>query len=273
MTSTRRASGTDVQLSHGHASDRGLRRELNEDSVIAAEPIFAVADGMGGHEAGEVASAICIRTLAESSIAGRSAPDFSAAQLQELLHQADEDIRSATGGKAGTTLSGVVLVQESGTPYWLCFNVGDSRTYKLSQGRLDQISVDHSEVQELVDLGHITAEEALVHPRRHVVVRALGTGDRNEADFWLLPVHEGDRILVCSDGLSGEVRGEEILEILGSRSDPQEAADALIEATLRMGARDNVSVVIVDAVAVGGGADGFTTSPRNSGSASETAGS
>ncbi|GAB3538377.1 protein phosphatase 2C domain-containing protein [Arthrobacter tecti] len=255
----------DIKLNVGYASDRGLKRELNEDSLIAAEPIFAVADGMGGHEAGEVASGICVRTLGESSIIGQHAPQFSAADLEELLRTADEQIRAETGGRAGTTLSGVVLVEESGMPYWLFFNVGDSRTYRLSQGRFGQISVDHSEVQELVDRGHITAAQAAGHPRRHVITRALGTGDDSEADYWLMPVETGDRILICSDGLSTEVPEERIYALLGSLRDPQQAADALVQETLRCGARDNVTVVVVDAHGVDGDADLHTTAPRSNG--------
>lgn len=251
----------DIKITVGYASDRGLKRQLNEDSLIAAEPIFAVADGMGGHEAGEVASGICVRTLGESGIIGTHAPKFSAADLEELIRTADEHIREETGGRAGTTLSGVVFVEESGMPYWLFFNVGDSRTYRLSQGRFGQISVDHSEVQEMVDRGHITQEQAAGHPRRHVITRALGTGDDSEADYWLMPVEVGDRILICSDGLSTEVSDDGIYSILSSVADPQQAADALVQETLRHGARDNVTVVVVDAQGIDGD-DLHTTAPR-----------
>ncbi|MDK1328420.1 protein phosphatase 2C domain-containing protein [Arthrobacter sp. zg-Y1143] len=244
---------TDLHAVFGYASDRGLRRELNEDSLIAADPIFAIADGMGGHEAGEVASSICVRTLGDSEIVGRHLPEVSAEQLEALLQEADHRIREATGGRAGTTLTGAVLVREAGNPYWLVFNVGDSRTYRLSHGVLEQITVDHSEVQELVDLGQITADEALVHPRRHVVTRALGTGNDAEADFWLIPVEPGDRLMVCSDGLTGEVADGHILQILTSVSNPQDACAALVQAALRSGGRDNISVLVVDTE---GGPDG-----------------
>ena len=143
-------------------------------------------------------------------------------------------------------------------PYWLVFNVGDSRTYRLSQGDFAQVSVDHSEVQELVDAGFITAAEALTHPRRHVVTRALGTGTDTEADFWLVPVEEGDRILVCSDGLSGELSDEQIHRALSTLRHPQDAVDSLIQAALRSGGRDNITVVVVDASNVNGGAGGET---------------
>ncbi len=242
------AAGLDLTVSCGYASDVGLRREHNEDSLIAANPIFAVADGMGGHEAGEVASSICIRTLGESRIAGHTLPELDPDELQELLVHSDEQIRADTGGRAGTTLSGTVLVQEAGVPYWLVFNVGDSRTYRFSRGGLEQITIDHSEVQELVDYGRITAEEALTHPRRHVVTRALGTGTDIDADFWLIPATAGDRLLVCSDGLINEVGDEQIFDLLVSIAHPQEATDALVQAALRAGGRDNISVIVVDLV-------------------------
>ena len=237
---------TDLHAVYGYASDRGLRRELNEDSLIAADPIFAVADGMGGHEAGEVASSLCVQTLAESAIVGEHLPELSAAELEALLAEADRRIRSASGGRAGTTLTGAVMVREAGVPHWLVFNVGDSRTYRLSRGVFEQITVDHSEVQELVAMGQITPEEALVHPRRHVVTRALGTGSDTEADFWLIPLEPGDRLMVCSDGLTGEVSDSQIAQILTSVAEPQEACADLVQAALRSGGRDNVTVLVID---------------------------
>jgi serine/threonine protein phosphatase PrpC len=248
-------SAPSLRLTCGYGTDRGLRRETNEDSYIAVDPVFAVADGMGGHEAGEIASGICVRTLAEIPQLATGERDATAAGVQQVLLQADARIREATGSRAGTTLSGLVVVEQMGTPYWLVLNIGDSRTYRLSRGKLSQVSVDHSEVQELVDAGEITPAEAAVHPRRHVVTRALGTGDETEADYWLLAVEEGDRMLVCSDGLNGELDDEQIAQILISEPDPQAAVDGLIQAALRSGGRDNVTCIVVDAsnVANGGG--------------------
>ncbi|MBT8160030.1 MULTISPECIES: PP2C family serine/threonine-protein phosphatase [Arthrobacter] len=239
--------GPGFALSYGCGTDRGHKREINEDSFIASAPVFAVADGMGGHEAGEIASAVCIRTLAGLPQLASRTRSTTAVELQDCILAADTRIREATGARAGTTLSGVVVVEQMGVPYWLVMNVGDSRTYRLSKGDLEQVSVDHSEVQELVDAGSITAEEAMVHPRRHVVTRALGTGDENEADFWLLPIQEGDRMLICSDGLNGELDDEHIARILRTTGQPQDAVDALIEAALRSGGHDNVTAIIVDA--------------------------
>ena len=254
--------GTGLSLSYGHGTDRGLRRELNEDSYLASDPVFAVADGMGGHEAGEIASGMCIRALAAIPQLATGERNVTAGILQQYLVRADTAIREATGARAGTTLTGAVLVEQMGMPYWLVMNIGDSRTYRLSQGRFAQISVDHSEVQELVDAGEITAQQATVHPRRHVVTRALGTGDETEADYWLLPVEEGDRIMVCSDGLNAELTDEHILRILSTVGHPQDAVDALIQAALRSGGRDNITVIVIDARNVLNDAGTATTAPR-----------
>ncbi|MET3946275.1 serine/threonine protein phosphatase PrpC [Arthrobacter sp. UYCu512] len=258
-----------LRLSCGYGTDRGLRREMNEDSYIAADPVFAVADGMGGHEAGEIASGICVRTLARIPQLASGGRDATAGVVQEYLLLADESIREATGSRAGTTLSGVVVVEQTGVPYWLVLNIGDSRTYRLSQGQLSQVSVDHSEVQELVDAGQISPAQAAVHPRRHVVTRALGTGDEIEADYWLLPIEEGDRILVCSDGLNGELDDEHIGSILRSRADPQAAVDELIQAALRSGGRDNVTCIVLDATDVSNDDGVVRTAPRSASAAED----
>ncbi|MGZ4660470.1 MAG: PP2C family protein-serine/threonine phosphatase [Arthrobacter sp.] len=257
--------GPRLHLSCGYGTDRGLRRELNEDSFIASDPVFAVADGMGGHESGEIASGICVRTLAGMPQLATGERTASAAVVQQYLENADESIRTATGSQAGTTMSGVVVVEQMGVPYWLVVNIGDSRTYRLSQGGFAQISVDHSEVQELVEAGEITPEEAAVHPRRHVVTRALGTGEETEADYWLLPIQEGDRIMICSDGLNGELTDDDMYRILSTVADPQEAVDALIQAALRSGGRDNVTVIVVDAKNVMNDVGTVATAPRRAG--------
>jgi serine/threonine protein phosphatase PrpC len=258
-----------LSLSYGYGTDRGLRRELNEDSFIASDPVFAVADGMGGHEAGEVASGMCVRALAGMPQLATGERTATASVVQHFLASADESIRAATGSRAGTTLSGVVVVEQMGVPYWLVMNIGDSRTYRLSQGLFAQVSVDHSEVQELVDTGEITAEQATVHPRRHVVTRALGTGDDTEADYWLLPIEEGDRVMVCSDGLNGELTDDRMLGVLSAVEDPQEAVDALIQAALRSGGRDNITVIVVDARNVLNDAGVATTAPRTASAAED----
>lgn len=249
------------RLNYGFGSHRGLRRQLNEDSLVVTGNLFAVADGMGGHEAGEVASRICVETLAAGVKEVRN--DLTAEDLQVLMVRADEAIRDVSGARAGTTLAGVAIVREHQGLYWMVFNVGDSRVYRLSEGEFTQVSVDHSEVQELVDRGQITREQAQHHPRRHVITRALGTGEALEADFWMLPVHDGDRLMICSDGLTTDVPDPQILQELQDRHTPQDAVDGLIGLALRGGGRDNITVVVVDVEDKDAESDRSDTSPRD----------
>lgn len=253
-------AGGQIALDYGFATDRGLRRPLNEDALLAERHLFAVADGMGGHEAGEVASSICVATFARGQEAAGEwlTPD----DLQDFMVSADQAIRDAAGSRAGTTVSGAALVRQGEAPYWLVFNVGDSRTYLLSEDVFRQITVDHSEVQEMVDNGEITAEQALTHPRRNVITRALGTGEDSDADFWMLPARPGDRLLICSDGLTNEVSDASIRDVMMSRTPPQIAVDDLLQAALRSGGRDNITLIIVD-VKLEHDDDRFTdTAPR-----------
>ena len=251
-----------VRSHWGATSDVGKRRALNEDSFLAEAPVFVVADGMGGHDAGEVASALVIEEL--WSFVG--SPVVTSEQVQDCLAQAQDRIRAieATPGRgAGTTVTGVVVTELEGVPYWLVLNLGDSRTYRLSEGELEQISVDHSEVQELIDDGLLTAAEAVHHPRRNVVTRALGVGDGLDVDYWLIPIEEHDRMLVCSDGLTGEVMAPDIAAILLSTSDPQSAADALVAAALAAGGKDNVTVLVIDAYGIEDSGPQEHTAPRS----------
>lgn len=236
-----------IQLHYGVSTDRGLKREINEDSFLAEYPIFAVADGMGGHEAGEVASSECVQVLRRELVEPDSRETSTASNVALALHHADLSIRRRTLGRAGTTATGVAVAEEDGQEYWLFFNVGDSRTYQLREGILKQVTVDHTEVQELIEAGEITEDQAHVHPRRHVVTRGLGMGSDNEADFWRLPVQHLDRVMVCSDGLTNELSTSQMTHVLMAHSDPQQAAESLVQEALRAGGRDNVTVVVVDA--------------------------
>ncbi|WP_120003698.1 PP2C family protein-serine/threonine phosphatase [Nesterenkonia muleiensis] len=240
-------------VDYGYGSHVGLRRELNEDSFVVSGRLFVVADGMGGHEAGEVASSLAVQALAEGweSHAGQVGQQ----EIQRFLDDADARIRQATDSKAGTTLSGAVVVEAedkdtgedtNGQWQWLVFNIGDSRTYLLNDGALIRLTRDHSQVQELVDSGMITAEEVHSHPQRNVITRALGAGDVWGADFTRATVAAGQRLLVCSDGLTGELTDEQIGQILNAGRNAQETVDWLIHQSLRHGGRDNVTVILVD---------------------------
>ncbi|GAB6938665.1 PP2C family protein-serine/threonine phosphatase [Isoptericola variabilis] len=250
----------------GAATHQGARRRLNEDSYLARGSVFFVADGMGGHDAGEVASAAAVAALSplgDSEVVG---VDEVRCRVR-AAHDAVRAIETAPGRGAGTTLSGVVLTDQGGEPYWLVVNVGDSRTYRSADGVLEQVSVDHSEVQELVDAGRITAHQALTHPRRHVVTRALGAPDDPEPDFWFLPVHAGDRMLVCSDGLTAELTDRRVAEVLLVEADPQVAAERLVGEALAAGGRDNITVIVVDATGLTDALE--RTAPRGDGRAGQ----
>jgi PPM family protein phosphatase len=251
-----------VAVAWGAATDVGLRRTLNEDAFLAAPPLFLVADGMGGHQAGEVASATVIDEF--SRLQGR--PSLSIDEVQHALRTARNRVDALPqggGAGAGTTLAGVAVADVDGEGYWLAVNLGDSRTYRLSEGVLEQVSVDHSVVQELIDAGQLDAAEAARDARRNVITRAIGAGSDSEPDYWLLPAEEGDRILVCSDGLPTEIDDARIDHILRSEAHPQAAADRLVREAVAAGGRDNVTVLVVDAVAVRvrGGADTRQTVP------------
>jgi serine/threonine protein phosphatase PrpC len=236
-------------VASGSASHTGLRRALNEDSYLADAPVFLVADGMGGHEAGERASAAVVEQF--SSFRGR--PSLALDDVRAAIERARsgvERLSTEGNGRAGTTLSGVVVASVDGMGYWLAVNIGDSRTYRLADGVLEQISVDHSVVQELIEAGELTAEAAATDRRRNIITRAIGASSTGDADYWMFPAEAGDRILVCSDGLTSELGDERIHELLRRVPDPQQAADALVAEALQSGGRDNITVVIVDAVQV-----------------------
>lgn len=240
-----------ITIASGAATDAGLRRRINEDSHLAVAPLFLVADGMGGHNAGEIASATVIAQFA--ALAGRESLTID--DLHAAVGAARERVAALPpggGAGAGTTLAGVVVADIDGEGYWLAINLGDSRTYRLSGGVFEQISVDHSVVQELVDSGQLAAEAAQRDSRRNVITRAIGAGSHSEPDYWLIPAEDGDRILVCSDGLSGELEQDAIHGILLAEPDPQAAATRLVHEAMVRGGRDNITAIVVDALAVRG---------------------
>ncbi|MDR1427913.1 MAG: protein phosphatase 2C domain-containing protein [Bifidobacteriaceae bacterium] len=232
----------------------GRVRRINEDAIFAHNPVFIVADGMGGHDSGNLASAIVVEEMGKLAL---QVP-VDVAAVKTRLDVARERIFELdaihANRQAGTTVSGVVIVDQDGLPYWLVVNLGDSRTYKLTDARLEQLSVDHSEVQEMVDAGRIARDQISHHPRRNVVTKALGGGARDDPDYWLIPIGESDRILICSDGLTSEVPDHEIAAALMVNADPADATKTLLRAALNGGGRDNISIVVVDAWGLGGDA-------------------
>ena len=244
--------GSAMTVAFGHATDVGAVRELNEDAVLAAPPIYAVADGMGGHAAGEVAAAIALEHLAP--LAGRE--HVHPADVLAQIDQANAAIlvcaaeRPEAAGM-GTTLTGVCLGEVAGSPHWIVFNVGDSRVYSYTDGVLVQVTTDHSEIEELLQAGKVTPEQARHHPLRNVVTRSLGSSPPPVPDIWVLPARAGDRFVLCSDGLSNEVDDAVLADVLAGQRPPQPTADELVARAVRAGGRDNVSVVVVEIPATG----------------------
>jgi serine/threonine protein phosphatase PrpC len=215
--------------------------------VLARPPLFVVTDGMGGHAAGEVASAMVVETFeALTSDAALTSDDIVAA-----LARADTAIvslarRDPSKAGMGATAVGLTALQQGASTYWLVFNVGDSRLYRYQRGELTQITVDHSYVQELIDLGRLSPTDARSHPERSVITRVLGSGLAQSPDFWLFPPELGERFLLCSDGLSSEVDDEAIRAVLAIEDSASAIANRLVQAALHAGGHDNVSAIVVD---------------------------
>ncbi|MBQ6585785.1 MAG: Stp1/IreP family PP2C-type Ser/Thr phosphatase [Coriobacteriales bacterium] len=225
----------------GSRTDLGRMRPHNEDSLIVMQPLFAVADGMGGHAAGEVASEIAIETLVNHA---PSHLDTDA--LGRAVEAANRAIiRAVQQGKGrpgmGTTLTACMV---EGNVLSIA-QVGDSRAYLLHQGQLQRLTRDHSLVEELVERGEISAEQARWHPQRSVITRALGSDLDTQPDLYELDVSPGDRLMICSDGLYGMIGDSQIKDLLRT-PDPQAAADALVDAANEAGGHDNITVVVVD---------------------------
>jgi protein phosphatase len=223
-------------------SDIGRVRTHNEDSVLAQPPLFVVADGLGGHEAGEVASSIAIETVRDHA---PRRPDAKA--LARAVKAANREvIRSAREGYGkqgmGTTMTAAIV---EGTHIAIA-HIGDSRAYLLRSGTLEQITDDHSMVADMIRRGQLTEAEARYHPNRSVITRALGTDPAVVADTYELTAGPGDRLLLCSDGLTGMLEDAMIAETLATYADPAAAARALVDAANDAGGHDNISVVIVD---------------------------
>ena len=243
-----------IQLRWGGATDVGQLRSINQDSMLLGPEVFVVADGMGGHQGGEVASALAIEAI--EAVAARL-PGAPVTELITAIQDANDTVlergsQDPSLAGMGTTLVAIATVVEDGEERLAIVNVGDSRAYRLSGGELHQITEDHSLVAELVRDGRISEEEAAVHPQRNIVTRALGQAEGVPVDdFQILP-HTGDRYLLCSDGLTNEVSEQDIARVLREIDDPDEAARELVDRANAHGGRDNITIVIVDVVDDGG---------------------
>lgn len=238
-----------LQTTVGARTDPGARRAVNEDAFLAEMPVFVVADGMGGHEAGDRASAAVIDVF--RSLLGRDALTIDdVSRAVDAAHSAVAAIASSTSRGAGSTLTAALVVEHEGAARWLVVNIGDSRVYRLLGDRLEQITIDHSVVQELVDAGRLPRAEMATYPGRNVITRAVGE-ERSAADYWLLPVVTGERLLLCSDGLSTELSDEALRAGLTLGGAPGPTADALVAQAVTVGGRDNITAIVVDVIAGG----------------------
>lgn len=235
------------ELRTGAVTIVGRVRAVNQDAVIAAPLYAAVADGMGGHAGGEIASEIAVDTL-NNSLRDRSIDTLIEAvrSANWAIYQRASDEPALYG--MGTTLCAIALVEIEGHERVGIINVGDSRVYMMQDGRLIQITRDHSYVEELREAGEITAEEARNHPRRNIVTRALGIEADVDVDSWEVTPFVGDRYLLCSDGLFNEIDVTTIEETLRTLSDPQAAAERLTKLANEAGGRDNISVIVADVI-------------------------
>jgi len=232
-----------MRVESGVATDLGKVREGNEDSYLVDPPLllFAVADGMGGHRGGEVASHLALETVESMA---RAETGTLAEQVQEanrIVFERSQHDRRVTG--MGTTLTAARIIDDA----VLLAHVGDSRAYLLRAGALRQLTEDHTLVNRMVKAGEITADEADVHPHRNVLTRALGTEPDVDVDEDEVALMDGDRLLLCSDGLFGMVTEDQIQAILENEPDPQHAADRLIRAANRAGGVDNITALVLDA--------------------------
>jgi PPM family protein phosphatase len=246
--------GSTAQVTYSARSDVGSVRKVNEDSILVQAPVFLVADGMGGHARGDIASQTVARVFDEHIEQDvPSTPE----RILDAIHSSNDAVRdlSAEGdygtAVSGTTLAGVAFVDAGDDVgfHWMVFNVGDSRVYTWDGHKLAQLSVDHSAVQEMVDAGLISAREAEHHPERNVITRAIGADESVDTDVWLLPATGKHAFLICSDGLTKELDDGDIARIVAAhaaRAASGSLADALVEEALTQGGRDNVSVVFIE---------------------------
>jgi PPM family protein phosphatase len=235
-----------IELAWGAATHVGKARQLNEDSYLAEPGAFLVADGMGGHQAGDVASRLTVEAVRE--LLSDEIPEISI--IGDVVQRANETVRlhATESGREGmgSTLVGAFLVRNADEDSVVIVNVGDSRCYALIDAVLHQVTKDHSHVQELVDSGEITADTAASHPDRNVVTRAIGIEDAVAGDFFVVPPLRRVRLLLCSDGVSGELSDDRIAGVLIANEEPGAAASELIAAVLEGRAGDNATAIVID---------------------------
>lgn len=244
-TSSHKSDSSPVEVVssyYGSRTEVGHVREHNEDSLTVLPPLFAVADGMGGHEAGEVASEITINTLNDLAPTSADAEALERAVVAANLNVIKAPSQGIGREGMGTTLTAAILEKER----LIIAQVGDSRAYLLHNGSLQQITRDHSLMADMIEAGQLTEAEARVHPNRSVITRAIGSDPHMQPDLYELNVETGDRLLLCSDGICGMIEDSEIASIMRGAPSAQACADQLVEAALNAGGFDNATAVVVD---------------------------
>lgn len=235
-----------MRLTIAARTDRGKRREINEDALFAADPCFIVADGMGGHEKGDAASKAAISAFSEEFTAPGEATVQRIERALDEARRRVHEVAAATQRGAGCTLSGAIRIEHQGVPHWYVLNVGDSRVYLQRGNSLRQLTIDHSLRSELLAGGD---QQGATTPR-NIITRALGSDD-DRHDAWLLPVETGSRLLICTDGLTSEVSDEQIEAVLAVGGRAESVVDELRRHALDAGGRDNVTIIVADVVAGG----------------------
>ena len=246
-----------TELRWGSATDIGVVRTSNQDELLVDSPLFAVADGMGGAAGGEVASATAMAAL-KAAFEGKADADSLVEAVKIANRAVFEKAADPKLRGMGTTMTAMALIQGDGDgddDELAVVNVGDSRSYMLRDGTLQQLTDDHNVPGELLRRGELTPEEAAEHPQRNLVTRVLGVDDEVEVDLWQLVPYVGDRYLLASDGLFGEVADPDVATVLRTEADPDAAARTLVDMARDAGGRDNITVVIVDVVDDGGRAE------------------
>ncbi|HYH49103.1 MAG TPA: Stp1/IreP family PP2C-type Ser/Thr phosphatase [Acidimicrobiia bacterium] len=238
-----------MRFATGFRTDVGRGRPENEDNFLVdpEHGLYAVADGMGGHRAGEVASAVALETLKEAYLGGRRLDEAVAAANAAVFAKGADD---ASMRGMGTTLTAIAL---QGGSTAVLGHVGDSRAYLMRQGAVTQVTDDHSLVEQLVREGRLTPEEAQNHPQRAIITRALGVDSEVQVDTYRVDLQPGDRLLICSDGLTNMLSDNTIGQTLRRHADPQQAADTLVDMANQAGGDDNITVVVLDALNDGSG--------------------
>ena len=238
------APARQMRIRWGGASDRGLRRAENQDAMYADIGLFVVADGMGGHLGGSVASSLAVKTLAANSPSTPSELLAAVRHANQVVHHRSTAHPDLTG--MGTTLCAIAVTQSGDSRVWCLVNVGDSRVYRYQGGELTQLTVDHNFVAEMVRAGDLTPSQAAAHPRRNTLTRAVGVEPEVQIDDWILELTGNDRFLLCTDGLTNELDASEIAELLESDQHPSEVARALVRQANDRGGRDNSTALVVD---------------------------